>query len=271
MLLSLLGGMAKRGMQLNDERRAIEQQIELTKKLEDIKDEYAQRRAARASAAKERANAKKYMGMLMPLVGGDEELARKIFSQYGEGTGDLVSNGLSLQSMGIPFVKDGTLNPIINLPDVDAQSAVYQNLAINGTPEQQEGAKNWLGQLEAIRSLGEKNNITPSLSNAIDTSLKNVISAAANASPSIDGNKVKVRLTPDGLVTSDDPNFSRWLVEVVKPQMEVRLREFFPNPQTHGPAFLSMYTQPYMPFSMSSINSNNDDDDFEDDMEVTGP
>ena len=55
MLLSLLGGMAKRGMQLNDERRAIEQQIELTKKLEDIKDEYAQRRAARASAAKERA------------------------------------------------------------------------------------------------------------------------------------------------------------------------------------------------------------------------
>lgn len=263
MLLSLLGGMAKRGMQLNDERRAIEQQIELTKKLEDIKDEYAQRRAARASAAKERANAKKYMGMLMPLVGGDEELARKIFSQYQEGTGDIVANGMALQAMGIPFIKDGTLNPIINLPDVDAQSAVYQNLAINGTPEQQEGAKNWLGQLEAIQSLGEKNNITPSLSNAIDTSLKNVISAAANANPSIDGNKVKVRLTPDGLVTSDDPNFSRWLVEVVKPQMEVRLREFFP---TQGPAFLSMYTQPYMPVSLSPIDY---DDDFEDDLKVT--
>jgi hypothetical protein len=116
MLLSLLGGMAKRGMQLNDERRAIEQQIELTKKLEDIKDEYAQRRAARASASKARSNAKKYMGMLMPLVGGDEELARKIYSQYQEGTGDIVANGMALQAMGIPFIKDGTVNSIINLP-----------------------------------------------------------------------------------------------------------------------------------------------------------
>ena len=257
MLLSFLGGMAKRGMQLNDERRAIDQQVELTRKLEGIKDEFAQRRASRAAASQAKANAKKYMGMLMPLVGGDEELAKKIFNQYQEGTGDLIANGISLQAMGIPFIKDGTLNPIVNLPDVDAQSAVYQNLAINGTPEQQEGAKNWLGQLEAIRSLGEKNNITPSLSNAIDTSLKNVISAAANASPSIDGNKVTIKLTPDGLVTSDDPNFSRWLQEIVKPLMEVRLREFFPG---STPAFLSMYTQPYMPISY--ISNNNEDDDF---------
>lgn len=77
MLLSFLGGMAKRGMQLNDERRAIDQQVELTRKLEGIKDEFAQRRASRAAASRAKANAKKYMGMLMPLVGGDEELARK--------------------------------------------------------------------------------------------------------------------------------------------------------------------------------------------------
>ena len=252
MLLSLLGGMAKRGMQLNDERRAIDQQVELTRKLEDIKDEYAQRRAARASAAKAKANAKKYMGMLMPLVGGDEELARKIFNQYQEGTGDIVASGISLQAMGIPFIKDGTLNPIVNLPDVKAQSAVYQNLAINGNPEQQEGAKKWLLQKQQLENIGKIDNLDVSLSNRIDTSLKNVITAAASANPSIDGKKVSIQLTPDGLVTSDDPNFSRWLVEIVKPMMENRLMEFPIKPRNYP-----MYLEPYIPVS---YNSNNNDD-----------
>lgn len=54
--------------------------------------------------------------------------------------------------MGIPFIKDGTLNPIVNLPDVKAQSAVYQNLAINGNPEQQEGAKNGYYKIKQYKS-----------------------------------------------------------------------------------------------------------------------
>lgn len=255
MLLSLLGGMARRGMQLNDERRAIDQQVELTRKLEEIKDEYAQRRAARASAAKAKANAKKYMSMLMPLVGGDEELAKKIFNQYQEGTGDLIASGISLQAMGVPFIKDGTLNPIVNLPDVKAQSAVYQNLAINGTPEQQEGAKQWLLQRKQIEDIGKVDNLDVSLSNRIDTSLKNVITAAANSNPSIDGKKVIIKMTPDGLVTSDDPNFSRWLVQIVKPMMEDRLMQFPIKPRNYP-----MYLEPYMPISYNSNNNNNNDD-----------
>lgn len=46
--LSFLGGMAKRGMQLNDERRAIDQQIELKTKLTEIENKAAMRRASAA-------------------------------------------------------------------------------------------------------------------------------------------------------------------------------------------------------------------------------
>tara|TARA_E500000305_G_C4011201_1_gene232911 strand:+ start:71 stop:1165 length:1095 start_codon:yes stop_codon:yes gene_type:complete len=46
--LSFIGGMAKRGMQLNDERRAIDQQIELKTKLSEIENKAAMRRASAA-------------------------------------------------------------------------------------------------------------------------------------------------------------------------------------------------------------------------------
>ena len=248
MLLSLLGGMAKRGMQLNDERRAIEQQIELTKKLEDIKDEYAQRRAARASAAKERANAKKYMGMLMPLVGGDEELARKIFSQYQEGTGDIVANGMALQAMGIPFIKDGTVNPIINLPDVNAQKAFQQSLALNGNDQQKEEANLYLSQLAQVESIGASTGFDVGFSNKLHTSIKKGIDAEARASTELADQGVN--FNADGTMTEENSGtYAAWLQRNAPSIIIDRLTAFNVDPTVHH-----LYLRPYI-----GANINNDD------------
>ena len=247
MLLSLLGGMAKRGMQLNDERRAIDQQVELTRKLEDIKDEYAQRRAARASAAKAKANAKKYMGMLMPLVGGDEELAKKIYTQYQDGTADIIASGLALQAMGVPFIKDGTVNPIVNLPDVDTQKAYQQNLALNGTPEQKEQANLYLTQLAQVQNIGSSTGFDVTLSNKLHTSIKSGIMNAAKASTELADQGVN--FNPDGTMSEENSGtYAAWLQRNAPSIIIDQLTAFNVNPNVHH-----LYLRPYI-----GANINND-------------
>ena len=260
MLLSLLGGMAKRGMQLNDERRAIDQQVELTRKLEGIKDEFAQRRASRASAAKAKANAKKYMGMLMPLVGGDEELARKVYAQYREGTGDIIASGLALQAMGVPFIKDGTVNPVVNLPDVDKQEAMHQNLAINGNPSQQEISNAFLNQLAEVKKIGSNTNqFDPTLAKKIHGLIKGDIETTASLSQELTSNNA-VSLE-GGLLKIDNAEvYSKWLQQN-GPAIVQRNLELFNIPGS----FYELYLAPYYPLERPIPN---EDDDFEDDMEI---
>ncbi len=261
MLLSLLGGMAKRGMQLNDERRAIDQQVELTRKLEDIKDEYAQRRAARASAAKAKANAKKYMGMLMPLVGGDEELAKKIYTQYQDGTADIIASGLALQAMGVPFIKDGTVNPVVNLPDVDTQEAMHQNLAINGNPSQKETSSAFLNQLAEIKRIGSNTNqFDPTLAKKIHGLIKGDIETAASLSQELTSNKA-VSLEGGMLKIDNAEIYSQWLQQN-GPAIVQRNLELFNIPGS----FYELYLAPYYPLQRPIPNNN---DDFEDGMEVS--
>ena len=248
MLLSLLGGMAKRGMQLNDERRAIDQQVELTRKLEDIKDEYAQRRASRAAASKAKANAKKYMGMLMPLVGGDEELARKIYNQYQDSTGDLIANGISLQAMGVPFIKDGTVNPIVNLPDVDTQKAYQQNLALNGTPEQKEQANLYLTQLAQVQNIGSSTGFDVTLSNKLHTSIKKSIDAEARASTELA--EAGVIFNQEGMLVDSGNSgiYASWLQRTAPSIIIDQLTAFNVDPSVHH-----LYLRPYI-----GVNNNDD-------------
>ena len=261
MLLSLLGGMAKRGMQLNDERRAIDQQVELTRKLEDIKDEYAQRRAARAAASKAKANAKKYMGMLMPLVGGDEELAKKIYTQYQDGTADIITSGLALQAMGVPFIKDGTVNPVVNLPDVDTQEAMHQNLAINGNPSQKETSNAFLNQLADIKRIGDNTNqFDPTLAKKIHGLIKGDIETAASLSQELTSQEA-VSLEGGMLKIQNAEVYSKWLQQN-GPAIVQRNLELFNIPGS----FYDLYLAPYYPLQRPIPNNN---DDFEDDMEVT--
>ena len=253
MLLSLLGGMAKRGMQLNDERRAIDQQVELTRKLEDIKDEYAQRRAARASAAKAKANAKKYMGMLMPLVGGDEELAKKIYTQYQDGTADIIASGLALQAMGVPFIKDGTVNPVVNLPDVDTQEAMHQNLAINGNPSQKETSSAFLNQLAEIKRIGSNTNqFDPTLAKKIHGLIKGDIETAASLSQELTSQEA-VSLEGGMLKIQNAEVYSKWLQQN-GPAIVQRNLELFNIP----PSFYELYLAPYYPLQRPIPNNNDD-------------
>lgn len=241
MFLSILGGMAKRGMQLNDERRAIDQQVELTKKLENIKDEYAQRRSARASASKAKANAKKYMSMLMPLVGGDEELAKKIYSQYQDSTGDVIANGISLQAMGVPFIKDGTVNPIVNLPDVDVQKSYQQNLALNGNDEQKESANLYLTQLAEVENIGASTGFDVGLSNKLHTSIKKGIDAEARADASL-ATAEGVVMSAEGMVVQDSKGaYATWLQQNAPAIIIDQLTAFNVNPNVHH-----LYLRPYI-------------------------
>ena len=261
MLLSLLGGMAKRGMQLNDERRAIDQQVELTRKLEDIKDEYAQRRAARAAASQAKANAKKYMGMLMPLVGGDEELAKKIYTQYQDGTADIITSGLALQAMGVPFIKDGTVNPVVNLPDVDTQEAMHQNLAINGNPSQKETSNAFLNQLAEIKRIGDNTNqFSPELAKKIHGLIKGDIDTAASLSQELTSQEA-VSLEGGLLKIQNAEVYSQWLQQN-GPAIVQRNLELFNIPGD----YFDLYLAPYYPLQRPIPNNN---DDFEDDMEVS--
>ena len=266
MLLDFLGGMARQGTKILDEKREIQNKIDLTEKLTEIELKAKQRAAANARAAKRKENTMNAMQMLLPLTGGDEALAQQIYAQHGENWQDIASSGLSLKSMGIDFVKDGQLNPLVYMPDVEAQGAVYENLAINGNDEQKADAKKWLAQRNQIQNIGKDDGFDVTLSNKIDTSLKNVLNAAAGSNPSIDGDKLDITITTSGMVTSDDPRFTRWLVETVQPLMEDRLREFPINPNRYH-----LYLQPYVPVSYipsDNINTNNDQDDFQPGMTV---
>lgn len=260
MLLSLLGGMAKRGMQLNDERRAIDQQVELTRKLEGIKDEFAQRRASRASASKAKANAKKYMGMLMPLVGGDEELAKKIYAQYQDSTGDIITSGLALQAMGVPFIKDGTVNPIVNLPDVDVQKSFQQNLALNGNDQQKESANLYLNQLAEIERIGSNTNqFDPTLAKKIHGLIRGDIQTAASLSQELTSNNA-VSLE-GGLLKIDNAEvYSQWLQQN-GPDIVKRNLELFNIPS----GAYELYLAPYYPLQRPVPNPN---DDFEPGLKI---
>ena len=165
MLLDFLGGMARQGTKILDEKREIQNKIDLTEKLTEIELKAKQRAAANARAAKRKENTMNAMEMLLPLTGGDEALAQQIYTEYGEGVGDLVAKGRVYQSMGIPFLTGGDgpkgVNPALIQPDISESKSVYETILLNSNDDEQKSVASM--QLEKIRMMenaGENSNLS---------------------------------------------------------------------------------------------------------------
>ena len=184
MLLDFLGGMARQGTKILDEKREIQNKIDLTEKLTEIELKAKQRAAANARAVRRKENTMNAMQMLLPLTGGDEALAQQIYAQYGEGVGDLVAKGRVYQSMGIPFLTGGDgpkgVNPALIQPDISESKSVYETIMLNSNdPEQKSVASMQLEKIRMMENAGTNSNLDTTAWNSTFKSIDNVITRGA--------------------------------------------------------------------------------------------
>ncbi|OUW96937.1 MAG: hypothetical protein CBD97_00255 [Pelagibacteraceae bacterium TMED237] len=156
MLLFLAQGMARRYSQRKDEQIAIDNKIKLEKRLTEIRENAAARRAAVAEASAKRKEKALLLKRVMPLVNGDADMAASLMDRYdAEQLLYYTGQAANMAHTGASFIKEGDINPILKTPDPETMENNYRIMLNQGNPEQKTQALNWFETQKDLESLGD--------------------------------------------------------------------------------------------------------------------